>query len=364
MLSIYEKSIIFISFYALLCNFIDDKKTKKIVFISATTVHLIVISGLRSIQVGSDTLIYKEVFNSLSGVPFLDLFDVYPKFENGYQLVSYLFSNVFNSFNFYMFIVSTFVYMVLGLIIYKYSTNPLFSYVLYVILGMFDFNLSGLRQSIAMSIVLFSIIFLIDQKVIKFTSTIILAAFFHKTAIIFLIIYPLVHYPIRKVYRKCYPIIFFVLLLFGYKITVFFTTIFQEGYIEYINHLNISKRLIIYLGLFILSLFLKHGRFEIKRPDLFDTLFIINSVTVIFELFGSYSYLFTRLNMFNSQFIILLFPLLFERIIKIFFSQFTSKEEFIEIAFKILFILLVLLYYNNYLTTNPHNVLPYLFFWQ
>lgn len=365
MLSTYEWMLIFLLFYASISYFINKTNASRITFISLTTIHLIIVSGLRSINVGADTLVYREVFNSLKNVPLNETFSVYRKFEHGYQLLTYFFSNVFGSFNLYLFFISVFIYVVLGYIIYKFSLNPFFSYVLYIVLGLFDFNLSGLRQSLAMSIVLFSIVFLLNRKFIRFFLTILAASLFHKTALIFIVIYPLIYSPLNNLYKKLYSVILLFLLLFGYKITEILITFFQEGYMSYVSGFNITKRFLIFFGLLVISWLIKYFKVNNKNNHLFDVLVIINSVTVLLELIGGFSYLFTRLNMFNSQFIILLFPLIVDNLLSYILPQFNyTTAKNIKLFSLFFFITLIFIYYNNYLGANPHNILPYTFYWE
>lgn len=60
-----------------------------------------------------------------------------------------------------------------------------------IALGFFDFILSGMKQTIAISIVLFSYRYLRSNSFWKFLFTIIFASLFHSTALVAIIIYPL-----------------------------------------------------------------------------------------------------------------------------------------------------------------------------
>lgn len=70
--------------------------------------------------------------------------------------------------------------------IYKHSEDMVLSFVMYVTLGLYTFMIQGMRQAIAMSIILFAIDFCIKKKFIRFVLLVLLAAAFHGSAIIFL----------------------------------------------------------------------------------------------------------------------------------------------------------------------------------
>ena len=70
--------------------------------------------------------------------------------------------------------------------IYKHSEDMILSFVMYVTLGLYTFMIQGMRQAIAMSIILFAIDLCLQKKFIRFVLLVLLAAAFHKSAIIFL----------------------------------------------------------------------------------------------------------------------------------------------------------------------------------
>ncbi len=62
---------------------------------------------------------------------------------------------------------------------------------LMMMLGFFDFILSGMKQTIAIAFILWSYKYLEDNNFVKFLLCVVLASLFHSTALIALIIYPL-----------------------------------------------------------------------------------------------------------------------------------------------------------------------------
>lgn len=75
--------------------------------------------------------------------------------------------------------------------VYKNSKLPLLSFIIYLGLPSFLLNFSGLRQAIAISITIFAFSFIQKKKPIPFVLIVILASFFHSSALVFLLAYPL-----------------------------------------------------------------------------------------------------------------------------------------------------------------------------
>ena len=102
-------------------------------------------------------------------------------------------------------------------VIKKYSYNPFFSVIIYITLGLFTFNMSGLRQSMAISLTVLAIEEMKKRHILRFTIIILAASYMHNSAVIFFPIYFLWNYRMTRkqalliymaalmslIYRKC-----------------------------------------------------------------------------------------------------------------------------------------------------------------
>lgn len=88
---------------------------------------------------------------------------------------------------------------VLGIyrLVQYYSTNPAVSFLAVLTLGLYGFVFSGLRQTLALSILLFAYPQLKNKNLFRFVLLVALAAMFHSTALIFLIAYPVYQMKLR-----------------------------------------------------------------------------------------------------------------------------------------------------------------------
>lgn len=76
-------------------------------------------------------------------------------------------------------------------LVYKYSENPMLSFLIYLGLPVFLMNYSGMRQVLAISVTTISYVFIKNRKLIFFIAAVLLAATFHRSAIFFIIAYPI-----------------------------------------------------------------------------------------------------------------------------------------------------------------------------
>lgn len=82
----------------------------------------------------------------------------------------------------------------------RHSADPVISWAYILSIFIYTFILQGLRQSIAMSIILLSLKYIYNRDLLKFILLVALATLFHQSAIIFLIAYPLYNLKVSKLY--------------------------------------------------------------------------------------------------------------------------------------------------------------------
>lgn len=111
----------------------------------------------------------------------------YPS-EPGYTLLNAIVRTFTNNVQVLFFLISLFTTSLLFLSLSKYCSKKLFffSLLLYYVLIFFILDMSGVRQCLALNIILFSIQYLIENHNKKFIINVILASIFHFSALIFL----------------------------------------------------------------------------------------------------------------------------------------------------------------------------------
>jgi hypothetical protein len=175
-------------------------KGHKILFAVLSFIQLFIISALRSSNIGNDTQEYLELFQSINLNKDIALFS--KRFELGYIILNkiiYLFSHESQS----LLIITSFIILFMFIrFIYKTSSNIWLSIYLFVTLMFYYFILSGIRQALAMGIIVTSYEYLKKRKIIPYMLLIFLASLFHNMAIIYIFIYPFSYlkFSIKKIF--------------------------------------------------------------------------------------------------------------------------------------------------------------------
>ena len=142
---------------------LQNKFDKQIITISFAL--LILLTAFRSVYVGPDTRQYVNHFYRVCNGVYSRLDD---QFESGYRLFTFLLSKVTHNEHILLFLIALLTNIPIARFIYKYSKNRFLSIILYVSIGSFLFQLTGLRQSIAMSFCVLAIDYAITRKPVKF----------------------------------------------------------------------------------------------------------------------------------------------------------------------------------------------------
>ena len=156
------------------------KSKDKRVFTILSLIPITVVSGFRNGNIGADTENYKLIFQDIAS----DIYD--DRIEIGYVYFN-KFVTLFTSNSQWLFIlVAIFLSVAIGVFVYKNAKDPFLAILFFVTLGLFQFSMSGIRQTIAVSITLLSMELIKKRKLFWFLALILLATQFHKSAIFFL----------------------------------------------------------------------------------------------------------------------------------------------------------------------------------
>ena len=187
----------------------SKKRTLRLAFL-----WIILLTGLRGRYVGPDTGAYISNFNRIcSG----NILAGDQRFEVGYRYLTKFLSNFTHDPQILLLVIAAIINILYARFIFKYSRDMLLSIILYITVGHFVFQLTGLRQALAMAICTLSIDFALERKPIWFAASIALACSFHGSAITFIPAYFLTgsHSKRTEALAVVIPIL---LLLFGNRL--------------------------------------------------------------------------------------------------------------------------------------------------
>lgn len=182
--------IFYILFWGLIIGRTTQNRVSKKIYLILTFGLFTFLSAFRSSSVGNDTTEYIRIFNDISFTGDISIYS--RRYELGYLYFNKLLSIVSSNYQLIIIITSIIIMVGFGLFIYRYSNNLWLSVYLFFTLGYFGRSMNTIRLNIAIAIVLFSYDFLREKKIIKFIITVFFASLFHRTAIIFLLAWPII----------------------------------------------------------------------------------------------------------------------------------------------------------------------------
>lgn len=147
-------------------------------------VSFVLFGGLRY-KVGADWDAYETLFNGVSSIEEV----VKSREEKLYMMSNFLIKFIFDSYGFFVFIFFLVAFSLKFYVIKLYSKDVFLSLIIYIygVLLIYDFN--GIRQGMAMSFIMLSIPYMLERRFGKFIFLIVIACFFHISAIVFLPFY-------------------------------------------------------------------------------------------------------------------------------------------------------------------------------
>ena len=144
-------------------------------------VLLVLIFALRDMSVGTDTSSYYEHYR----------YDDVPNWRNGilageealFRYLEYVCNALGMSWQLFLAVTSIIIVAPMIVFFKRYSNDVWASLLIYITIGLFTMNLSGLRQSLAVSMVLLATMEIIEGRILKFMVWVIIGAGFHYSAL-------------------------------------------------------------------------------------------------------------------------------------------------------------------------------------
>lgn len=353
----YFSNFIVCLLYTFLLYLIRIVNREKIIYI-IYSVHFALIAGLRTLNVGTDTLAYNNIFLGTMNKSFGQIISN-SRFV-GYELLMKIFASFFNGkYSPFLFFIALVTNCIFFYCAYKFKVSKPFCVAFFYVTFYYFFqSMNMTRQTFAMALCVLGF-YLYTQK--KFFSSIMIfvcSVLIHSTSIIVLI-FPIL-YKISWTKKK-----YFALALSTFIISLSYSSFiglfsrFFESYNIYINSsVDYSSRGGRVLLVLFYSLILVLGIFYSTRTRKYNQIFMtIQGILVISCLLGflfSSDQLMIRIQMYFEIFIIYYLPMLFFRDDK------EYKEVFPKISYMIIPIMVVSIVPLIFqLLNNYGQVIPY-----
>lgn len=250
---------ILLLFYIILANYKKDSKTRnqlESLFCNLAFTGIVFLAAFRGESVGADTGGYMLHYSELQYFSFDAVLDRYEGYEFFY-LVAKLFS-LMNMPTWVWFGFIEFFYVTaIRRLIYRFSSDKLYSIMIFVSIGLFGFSLAGLKQTLAMALMLHAFLFFVEKKYLWSVLFIALTYYTHPVALIF--VFGFLLYLLRnKRYYFIVLISIIIIIVFGAMATMNFLVelLEQDHFTGYIKEDSIytASTLAFYLLLLIPSM--------------------------------------------------------------------------------------------------------------
>lgn len=204
------------------------------ILLSLPFIQIYLMISLKNYSVGTDTAAYLTGFNMILDTSWQDIFNfqihnLVFNFERGFILASKFISIFTEDFTAYSAIIYAVMIFPLYHFIKKQSVMPFLSLILFITFGFLNFYFSGMRQAIAISIVLLSYDFIVNRKMWRFFCAITIALLFHQSAIFFLPAYFMTSLTLTPIIGISYSLFLAIIYAFRFRILEIVTQYIYTG---------------------------------------------------------------------------------------------------------------------------------------
>lgn len=290
-------------------------REKNLKYVIVASLLLFAIYGLRdTYHIGGDTKTsYLGNFWRLQGYSWAQVLER----ANGVNVLFHLMTKAFivfvsTDYQLYITLISAFVTICFGRLVYKYSPNPLQSILYHFGLLFFVFHFSALKQSIAMAILMLAFDQVIERKPIKFLILTLLAGQFHFPALVFLPAYWIAKHHLGKAYLTVLGISLVITYLFRDQILNWMLNLYsdEEANVSLTDVAFLRTKVLIMIAIVVAAVI-----FRVPTPEdhTYEVLLSFMGIAILLQTFCGYNNIFERLADYYFQFSVIFIPMVFDR---------------------------------------------------
>lgn len=208
-----------------------------------------------------------------------------------------------------IFLIAAFLAITLGVLVYRYSPSPFWSYVMYLAMGFYISSMDILKQAIAMGFIMWAMMAVLEHRPGKFLLFVGLAALFHTPAMVFLVVYPFANKKIDIYYFLILAAVIAAVFLFRDEIVNATSDLYYEEGMEFEAEATLGGKTVVMVLILVLALVLR----PLKQYDAaYCQLFNVMILAAIVQSFSVYDNVFTRLAEYFFQFVALFMPMMLQ----------------------------------------------------
>ena len=334
---------------------IQKQQKKQAVVMTSFFIILLAILMLRHKSVGTDISTYIARFKYIARMSFDRIFEVFES-ERGYYVLNKIISIFTKNEQWFLVIMALISVIPVAVLYSKESENALLSISIFIIISNFAMLFSGLRQSVAIAIIVISYYFVKNKKPVWFILFVLLAFTFHKSALIALLLYPFYHMNItRKKLLFFIPVIGFV-FVFNKPIFEFLLQFLGEYGEDYQYEETGAYMMIILFALFLLLSYIAPSEESLDKETI--GLRGIAVLTLMLQIFALASTVAMRMNYYFMVFM----PILIPRVLNRCSEKNKQIYQLVSVIITIFFIIYYI--YGMHEGKNTLHMYPYRPFWK
>lgn len=339
--------------FAKLISLLDERDHKKFYCILLGLIYFL-IAALRGRYVGGDTDIYVSTFQYLSTRSYAvaEVFADAGRDPFFYAFISFL-GKIWCNYTFLFTVVALMFTVSVTNFIYKYSDDPFLSWVFMLAFNLYQFTLTAMRQTIAISFVLFAFSYFLEKKWFKSVIFIMIASLFHLSALCALLVFVFCKVKVNKkiLYASFIPLI--VIYLFKSRIATLFLSVFKEEGREYaVENKGEGLTMLLVITFIYVACMVLISKEKLEQSPVLQKLFVISFLALIFEVMVPTQSIFFRFAFYFLFAMAVLLPNVINNCI--------VKEK--NVVYAVLFLILSIQYI--FFTMGSCYITPYYTFWQ
>lgn len=339
-------------FIIILYTLFEQWEKGKKIYCIVTGLCYFTIAAVRSSTIGFDTGIYVNAFNRLSEMP-LNAAMLYSNKDAVFWAMLCLLGKITSNYTVLFSVVAGLFTVSAWHLIYKYSKDPRLSIILLLAFNLYQFTFTGMRQTIAISFILWAIDFCYQEQTLKSIIFILIGALFHSSALVFIIVILLMEYrkELEHIHTFSVALVLGVVFLFRERIAQKLIVFIQDrGYEVTMTNGGLTMTFVIF-SLFLLGcLFIREYSFSDENATLS---YLIAAIACFFEMLVSTQSIFFRVAFYFLIVYIIFVPNVIQTI------KHDSSRRFIKASVYILLSIQYLVF-----TINSCGIIPYQTFWQ
>ena len=279
---------IFVGAYGLIvlirafCEATKSRNSKKIQCIVMGVVYFF-IAALRGRCVGGDTDIYVNAFERISRLDVITAYEQADKDPVFYAFLNIM-SKISESYTVLFIVIALFFSFAVTRFIYKYSKDPTISWIIALSLSLYQFTLTAMRQTIAISFVLIAFSCLFEKKWFKGVIAVLLGSLFHSSAIVVLAVFVVYKVKVNKIMLWCSVCVLGISFLLRNQIASLILNFFQSETLGYdiTEEQSGMTMLLVILVLYIFAVLFVDTK-VLESSHVVQKLFVFSFAAVFFE---------------------------------------------------------------------------------